>query len=61
MAKSNKTEAVEQEVDKTPVQDKTQFEDTEHVQYHLDVDPNDPRKREPAGKLESLDDEKASK
>ena len=46
----------EDKVDKTDVQDRTAFKDTDHVQYHLDVDPNDPRKREPAAKLPSLND-----
>lgn len=44
-------------VDKTDVQDRTAFVDTDHVQYHLDKDPNDPRNREPAAKLPSLNDE----
>lgn len=42
---------------KTSPQDRTQFSDTEHVQHHLDKDPNDPRKREAAKPLPSLDDE----
>lgn len=41
---------------KTDVQDRTTFQDNDHVQYNLDVDPNDPRNREPAHKLPSLDD-----
>lgn len=44
-------------VEKTDKQDRTGFENTDHVQYNLDVDPNDPRNREPARELPSLDDE----
>ena len=44
-------------VDKTDKQDRTVFEDTDHVQYHLDVDPNDPRNRAKAEELSSLDEE----
>ena len=44
-------------VDKTDKQDRTVFEDTDHVQYHLDVDPNDPRNRAQATELSSLDEE----
>lgn len=43
---------------KTSAQDRTVLKNTDHVQYHLDVDPNDPRNRDydNAAELKSLDD-----
>ena len=52
--------AVEQPVeaaDQAPEQNQNQVQSDEHVTYHLDRDPNDPRTATPAGKLPSLDDE----
>lgn len=45
------------ETQEVVVNEAPRFEDTAHVQYHLDVDPNDPRNRAPADKLPSLNDE----
>lgn len=52
MADEAKTESP-----KVAPQDRTVLEDTDHVQYHLDVDPNDPRNRPATPVLPSLDDE----
>lgn len=41
---------------KTSLQDRTAFQNTDHVKYNLDVDPNDPRNRPATPKLPSLDD-----
>lgn len=57
MAKDTRPEVEAKEVSKEAPQDQTTFQDTDHVQYHLDVDPNDPRNRVPTPKLPSLDDE----
>lgn len=56
MAKKAMTQEPE-EARKTAPQDRMVLEDTDHVQYHLDVDPNDPRNRPATQKLPSLNDE----
>lgn len=52
-----KVDAKSEQERKAPVQDRTDLKDTDHVQYHLDVDPNDPRNQPATPKLPSLDDE----
>lgn len=46
----------EDEVAKAPAEVNPAFKDTEHVQYNLTIDPNDPRTRVPAQPGVSLDE-----
>lgn len=54
--KEDEKVVAEEEVVETPVQVNPAFKDTEHVQYNLTVDPNDPRTRVPAQPGVSLDE-----